>query len=77
MIKVLVVDDSSFFRRRITEFLSSDPNIDVIGQAVDGLDAIEKVKELSPDVITMDIEMPRLMALAPLKRYVKQNPHPY
>lgn len=68
MIKVLVVDDSSFFRRRITEFLSSDPNIDVIGQAVDGLDAIEKVKELSPDVITMDIEMPRLDGISAVKK---------
>ena len=42
MIKVLVVDDSSFFRRRITEFLSADSDIEVIGQAVDGLDAIDQ-----------------------------------
>lgn len=68
MIKVLIVDDSSFFRRRISEFLSSDPNIEVVGQAVDGLDAIEKTKELNPDVITMDIEMPRLDGISAVKK---------
>jgi two-component system, chemotaxis family, protein-glutamate methylesterase/glutaminase len=68
LIKVLVVDDSSFFRRRITEFLSSDDQIEVIGQAVDGLDAIEKNKELRPDVITMDIEMPKLDGISAVKK---------
>lgn len=68
MVKVLVVDDSSFFRRRISEFLSADPNIEVIGQAVDGLDAIEKVKLLDPDLITMDIEMPRLDGISAVKK---------
>ncbi len=68
MIKVLVVDDSSFFRRRITEFLSSDPNIEVIAQAVDGLDAVEKTNQLNPDVITMDIEMPRLDGISAVKK---------
>jgi two-component system, chemotaxis family, protein-glutamate methylesterase/glutaminase len=68
MTKVLVVDDSSFFRRRITEFLSSDPDIEVIGQAVDGLDAIEKTNQLNPDVITMDIEMPRLDGISAVKK---------
>ena len=68
MIKVLVVDDSSFFRRRITEFLSSDDQIEVIGEAVDGLDAIEKNKELRPDVITMDIEMPKLDGISAVKK---------
>ena len=68
MIKVLVVDDSSFFRRRLTEFLSSDPNIEVVGQAVDGLDAIDKVKKLDPDLITMDIEMPRLDGISAVKK---------
>ena len=68
MVKVLVVDDSSFFRRRITEFLNSDPNIEVIGQAVDGLDGVEKVKQLNPDVITMDIEMPKLDGISAVKK---------
>ncbi len=76
MIKVLVVDDSSFFRRRITEFLSSDDRIEVIGQAVDGMDAIEKTKELNPDVITMDIEMPKLDGISAVKkiRETKRTP---
>jgi two-component system, chemotaxis family, protein-glutamate methylesterase/glutaminase len=68
MTKVLVVDDSSFFRRRISEFLSSDPGIEVIGQAVDGFDAIEKTNQLNPDVITMDIEMPRLDGISAVKK---------
>ena len=76
MIKVLVVDDSSFFRRRITEFLSSDYRIEVIGEAVDGMDAIEKTKELNPDVITMDIEMPKLDGISAVKkiRETKRTP---
>ena len=50
MIKVLVVDDSSFFRRRITEFLSSHPDLEVIGQAVDGQEALTKFAQLKPDL---------------------------
>lgn len=68
MVKVLVVDDSSFFRRRITEFLNADPNIEVIGQAFDGLDGVEKVKQLNPDVITMDIEMPNMDGISAVKK---------
>lgn len=68
MVKVLVVDDSSFFRRRITEFLNADPNIEVIGQAFDGLDGVEKVKQLNPDVITMDIEMPKMDGISAVKK---------
>jgi two-component system, chemotaxis family, protein-glutamate methylesterase/glutaminase len=76
MIKVLVVDDSSFFRRRITEFLSTDPNIEVIDQAIDGFDAVEKTNKLNPDVITMDIEMPRLDGISAVKkiRETKKTP---
>jgi len=68
VIKVLVVDDSSFFRRRLTEILSSNPNIEVIGQAVDGLEAIEKANKLDPDIITMDIEMPRLDGISAVRK---------
>ena len=57
-IRVLVVDDSGFFRRRLSEIFNADPMIEVIGMAMDGKDAIEKSASLKPDVITMDIEMP-------------------
>ena len=57
-IKVLVVDDSGFFRRQITKLLSEDASLEVIDTAENGKDAVEKALRLLPDVITMDIEMP-------------------
>lgn len=57
-IKVLVVDDSGFFRRQITKLLSEDADLEVIDTAENGKDAVEKALRLQPDVITMDIEMP-------------------
>jgi len=57
-IRVLVVDDSRFFRRRVNEMLSIDPGIEVIGEAADGAEAVEQAMKLRPDVISMDIEMP-------------------
>ncbi|MDH3326667.1 MAG: chemotaxis response regulator protein-glutamate methylesterase [Gammaproteobacteria bacterium] len=57
-IKVLVVDDSGFFRRQITKLLSTDKGLEVIDTAENGKDAVEKALRLEPDVITMDIEMP-------------------
>ena len=57
-IRVLVVDDSSFFRRRLTEILSQDAELEVIATANNGKEAVEKALALRPDVITMDIEMP-------------------
>lgn len=59
-IKVLVVDDSAFARKVMREVLSADPRIDVVGIARDGLDALEKITALSPDVITLDLVMPNL-----------------
>lgn len=57
-INVLVVDDSGFFRRRLCEIINASPDLNVIGTASDGRDAIEKTGALKPDVITMDYEMP-------------------
>jgi two-component system chemotaxis response regulator CheB len=57
-VKVLVVDDSRFFRRRVAEMLSVDPALEIIGEAADGQEAVEQALKLKPDVITMDIEMP-------------------
>ena len=65
---VLIVDDSRFFRRRVTEMLTVDPTIKVVGEAADGAEAIELALKLKPDVITMDIEMPVMDGLVATKR---------
>jgi two-component system, chemotaxis family, protein-glutamate methylesterase/glutaminase len=59
-IRVLVVDDSAFARKVVREVLSADPDIEVVGFARDGLDALEKIGELDPDVLTLDLLMPNL-----------------
>ena len=74
--RVLVVDDSAFARIVISREISSDPEIEVVGVAVDGIDAIEKVKNLRPDVVTLDIEMPRMDGLTTLKRIMVEHPTP-
>jgi len=73
-VRVLVVDDSGFFRRRVTEMLEADHAIEVVGNAENGNDAILKVKELKPDVVTMDIEMPELDGIAATRRIMSTNP---
>ena len=75
-VRVLVVDDSGFFRRRVTEMLESDPRLEVVGAAVDGQDAIDKTLSLKPDVITMDIEMPVMDGITALKRIMSRQPTP-
>ncbi|MBA6233438.1 MULTISPECIES: protein-glutamate methylesterase/protein-glutamine glutaminase [unclassified Colwellia] len=72
--KVLVVDDSSFFRRRVTDILNKDPNLTVIDVAVNGIDAVEKAVSLRPDVITMDIEMPLLNGIEAVKQIMAKAP---
>ncbi|MFK5914930.1 MAG: chemotaxis response regulator protein-glutamate methylesterase [Woeseiaceae bacterium] len=74
--RVLVVDDSGFFRRRVKEILEEDPLITVVGDAVNGQDAIEKALELKPDVITMDIEMPVMDGIQATKKIMSSNPVP-
>jgi two-component system chemotaxis response regulator CheB len=59
MARVLIVDDSVFMRTVIRDMLSKDPAIEVVGSATDGVDALEKIRVLSPDLITLDIEMPK------------------
>lgn len=72
--KVLVVDDSSFFRRRVTDILNKDPDLDVIDVAINGQEAVEKALLLKPDVITMDIEMPVLNGIDAVKQIMAQAP---
>lgn len=65
--RVVVVDDSSFMRKFICDILSTDKSLQVVGTAVNGIDAVEKVKALKPNVVTMDIEMPEMNGLTALK----------
>jgi two-component system chemotaxis response regulator CheB len=75
-IKVLVVDDSALMRRVISGLLEEDPEIQVVGSAVDGQDAIEKVHQLKPDVLTLDVEMPKLDGLQTLGYLMSEHPIP-
>ncbi|MBE0509333.1 MAG: chemotaxis response regulator protein-glutamate methylesterase [Chromatiales bacterium] len=75
-IRVLVVDDSGFFRRRLKEMLNSDAGLEVVGEAVNGVEAVEMAAKLRPDVITMDIEMPVMDGITATKRIMQSNPVP-
>ncbi|EAS44568.1 chemotaxis response regulator protein-glutamate methylesterase [Photobacterium profundum] len=75
-VKVLVVDDSSFFRRRVSEIINADPRLEVIGNAVNGKEAVELVQKLQPDVITMDIEMPVMDGITAVREIMKVLPTP-
>lgn len=75
-VKVLVVDDSGFFRRRVSEILSADPNIQVIGTATNGREAIDQALALKPDVITMDYEMPMMDGITAVRHIMQRCPTP-
>lgn len=75
-IRVLIVDDSGFFRRRLTEIFQLDPLIEVIDYAADGQEAIDKVKSCHPDVITMDVEMPVMNGIDATRQIMKECPTP-
>lgn len=74
--KVLIVDDSAFFRRRVAEILNAHSDLQVVGDAVNGKDAIEKTKLLRPDVITMDIEMPVMDGITSVRHIMNECPTP-
>lgn len=76
MIRAIVVDDSTFMRNSLTRMLTSDPEIEVVGHAKDGIEALEKVKELNPDIISLDLEMPRMGGLEMLEKLMLTNPKP-
>lgn len=76
MINVLVVDDSVFMRKAIMSILEKDPEIKIVGQARNGEEAVELCRTLDPDVMTLDVEMPRMGGLEVLKIVMAQNPCP-
>jgi len=75
-IRVLIIDDSAFIRVLLTEILQSDSQIEVIATAEDPLDAREKIKKYSPDVITLDVEMPKMDGITFLKNLMRLRPMP-
>ncbi len=75
-IRVLVVDDSAFMRKALSMMLEDDPAIKVIGTARDGDEGVQKVCRLKPDLVTMDIEMPRMDGLTALKEIMAKHPVP-
>lgn len=75
-IKVLVVDDSAFMRKVISDMISSDPFMEVVGTARNGEDALNLIVTQNPDVVTMDIEMPKMDGLSALKQIMEVRPIP-
>jgi two-component system chemotaxis response regulator CheB len=75
-IRVLIVDDSALMRNLLSEFLRADPSIEVVGAAPDPYIAREKIKQLSPDVLTLDVEMPRMDGLTFLENLMRLRPMP-
>lgn len=75
-IRVLVVDDSVVFRTKLQLSLSKDPALQVVGCAVDAADAMKRIEELNPDVVTLDVEMPKMNGIDFLKRLIPLKPIP-
>lgn len=75
-VRVLVVDDSALMRKLIPAILSRDPSIEVVGTAMDGAFALKKIDELQPDVITLDLEMPRMDGMETLRLIMRRAPLP-
>ncbi|MBX2809461.1 MAG: chemotaxis response regulator protein-glutamate methylesterase [Cellvibrionaceae bacterium] len=75
-ITVLIIDDSALIRKLLKEIIDNDPQLEVVGMAVDPYDAREKIKQLNPDVITLDIEMPKMDGITFLKNVMRLRPMP-
>jgi len=75
-IRVLIVDDSALIRSMLTEILQSDPQVEVVGAAHDPYDAREKIKKLNPDVLTLDVEMPKMDGVTFLRNLMRLRPMP-
>src|ERR1700689_5497815 len=75
-IKVLIIDDSALVRAMLTKILGADPALQVVGTAADAFIAREKIKVLNPDVLTLDVEMPRMDGLQFLRNLMRLRPMP-
>ena len=75
-ISVLVIDDSALMRKLLTDVIDADPRMEVVGVAVDPYDARDKIKKLSPDVLTLDIEMPKMNGITFLRNLMRLRPMP-
>lgn len=76
MVRVLIVDDSSFMRRSLETLMDKSPDIEIVGTAANGQEALEMCRDLDPDVVTLDIEMPVMDGLTALKKIMAENPLP-
>ena len=74
--KILIVDDSTFFRKRLKEIIESDPTMQVVGEAKDGKEGVDLTIKLRPDVITMDVEMPVMDGITSVKEIMSKCPTP-
>ncbi len=72
--RILIVDDSSFMRMAIRGILSKDPSLEIVGVAADGMEGVEKAIALKPDLVTMDVEMPRLDGISALRQIMAKAP---
>ena len=75
-LRILVVDDSMFMRKIVSDMLATDPQIEVCGIAKNGIEAIEQIKKLTPDAVTMDVEMPKMDGLTALGHIMHECPLP-
>lgn len=74
--RVLVVDDSAFMRRIVSDIVAASGEFEVVGTARDGVDALRQVAALQPDIVTLDIDMPRLDGLDVLRQIMRDHPRP-